>query len=59
MGWSDSEEIKKCPPLPLQSCDSWMFVKENPDRKKKWNDKNNEVVAIIAVVKEPSVNALS
>ena len=22
-------------PLPLQSCDSWMFVKENPDRKKK------------------------
>ena len=22
-------------PLPLQSCDSWMFVKEKPDRKKK------------------------
>ena len=22
-------------PLLLQSCDSWMFVKENPDRKKK------------------------
>ena len=21
-------------PLPLQSCDSWMFVKENPDKKK-------------------------
>ena len=21
--------------LPLQSCDSWMFVKEKPDRKKK------------------------
>ena len=25
----------ECPPLPLQSCDSWMFVKQNPDRKKK------------------------
>ena len=23
------------PPLPLQSCDSWMFVKENPDKNKK------------------------
>ena len=21
-------------PLPLRSCDSWMFVKQNPDRKK-------------------------
>ena len=31
---SGSEELKKCPPLPLQSCDSWMFVKENPDGKK-------------------------
>ena len=34
-GGSGSEELKKCPPLPLQSCDSWMFEQENPDRKKK------------------------
>ena len=33
--WSDSEELRKCTPLPLQSHDSWMSVKENPDRKKK------------------------
>ena len=32
-GGSGSEEIGKH--LPLQSCDSWIFVKENPDRKKK------------------------
>ena len=49
-GGSGSEELRKCPPLPLQSCDSWMFVKENPDRKKvvcfyqnhKFNSKNKE-----------------
>ena len=34
-GGSGSEELKNALPLPLQSCDSWMFVKENPDRKKK------------------------
>ena len=33
--WWGVKEIPP-PPLPLQSCDSWMFVKENPDRKKKW-----------------------
>ena len=30
---SGSEELRKN--LPLESCDSWIFVKENPDRKKK------------------------
>ena len=32
-GGSGSEELGKH--LPLESCDSWIFVKENPDRKKK------------------------
>ena len=34
-GGSGCEELKKVLPLPLQSCDSWMVVKENQDRKKK------------------------
>ena len=34
-GGSGSEELENALPLPLQSCDWWMFVKENPDRKKK------------------------
>ena len=32
MGGSGSEELKNALPLPLQSCDSLMVVKENPDR---------------------------
>ena len=35
-GGSGNEELKKCPPFPLQSCDSWMFVKEDPERKKEY-----------------------
>ena len=30
---------KNALPLPLQSCDSWMFVKENPDRKKNYSER--------------------
>ena len=34
-----SEELKKCLfLLPLQSCDSWVFVKENPVRNKMFNN---------------------
>ena len=33
-GGSGSEELKKCHPPPLQSCDSWIFMKKNADRKK-------------------------
>ena len=34
MGGSGSEELGNALPLQLQSCDSWIVVKENPDRKK-------------------------
>lgn len=34
VGGSGKEELKKYPSLPLRSCDSWLLVKENPDRKK-------------------------
>ena len=34
MGQSGREGLKKYPPLPLLSCRSLMFVKENPDTKK-------------------------
>ena len=30
---------KNALPLPLQSCDSWMFVKENPDGKKNYSER--------------------
>ena len=31
---SPHEDLRDSLPLPLLSCDSWMFMKENPDRKK-------------------------
>ena len=35
MGVSGNKELRNALPLPLQSCGSWMVVKENPaDRKK-------------------------
>ena len=45
-GGSDSEEFKKCPSTSLQSCDLWMFVKENPNRKKR---KVTEIWILIGV----------
>ena len=35
MGGSGREELNRYPPPSLVSCESWMCVKENPDRKKK------------------------
>ena len=35
MGGSGSDGLKKCPPPSLQSSNSWMSVKENPDKTKK------------------------
>ena len=35
-GGSGSEELKNAFPLPLQSCDPWMVVKKNRNRKKNW-----------------------
>ena len=44
LGGSGSEELKKCPPPPLQSCDSWIVVKENAARKNHfWNIQSNPV----------------
>ena len=33
--WSSRKQLKNSFPLPLQSCNSWIFVKENLDRRKK------------------------
>ena len=34
-GGSDREDLKKLPPPSPAVCESWMFMKENLDRKKK------------------------
>ena len=34
--------LKNALPFPLQSCDSWMVVKENPNRKQQKKKKNKK-----------------
>ena len=43
---SGSVELKKCTPPHLQSCDSWIVVKENSDGKKSKKAKNGSILTI-------------